>query len=87
MAPTTGGPARLGLPVGHRAGAATRAEDDCVSAISTGIYGFTRCGRPHIAVTTIRAALKTPTIEKVTFACVSTTVVDAYRAEGVDFEP
>jgi O-acetyl-ADP-ribose deacetylase (regulator of RNase III) len=53
-------------------------------AISTGIYGYPLDAATRIAVATVREALATPgSIDTVIFACFSSEVMAAYRAQGV----
>jgi O-acetyl-ADP-ribose deacetylase (regulator of RNase III) len=53
-------------------------------AISTGIYGYPIQAAAHVAVTTVRAALRsTSSISLVIFACFSQDILEAYLVEGV----
>ncbi|HEY7440975.1 MAG TPA: O-acetyl-ADP-ribose deacetylase [Vicinamibacterales bacterium] len=53
-------------------------------AISTGIFGYPLQAATHVAVTTVRAAVTSPSsISLVVFACFSQDILEAYLAEGV----
>jgi O-acetyl-ADP-ribose deacetylase (regulator of RNase III) len=54
-------------------------------AISTGIYGYPLEPATKIAVAAVRdAAARSPTVERVIFACFSPEVLAAYRSAGVE---
>lgn len=73
----------------YRASLALARDNACRSvafpAISTGIYGYPLHEATRIAVAEARAfAEEAGTLERVVFACFSTSTLEAYRAAGIE---